>query len=160
MLKPDEDALDQVKDYLKIRASDPVELDNELVWQAQTFGHVGVLFAMATAEKDKKKHDLDVLEAQLDRDIRDQLVTNGERVTEDKVKAGIKLEQVHQRAYDDYLQARFMADKWEAVKEAYKQRAYMLREIATLRSTDYFGEAVGAGERQEARQRSFKRRHG
>jgi hypothetical protein len=59
----------------------------------------------------------------------------------------------------EYLDARFLADKFEAIKEAYKQRAYMLREVATLRATDYFGEIVGSSERRNAAERSFRKRY-
>jgi hypothetical protein len=52
-----------------------------------------------------------------------------------------------------------LADKFEAIKEAYKQRAYMLREVATLRATDYFGEIVGSSERRNATERSFRKRY-
>jgi outer membrane protein assembly factor BamA len=159
MAKLSQETLDDLKSNLKIQADSPAELDDELISQSHIYGHVGVLFAMASARRDKKKNDLEVLEASLNRDIRDQLTTDGEKVTDDKVKAMIKLEQTHQRAMSEYLDARFLADKFEAIKEAYKQRAYMLREVATLRATDYFGEIVGSSERRNATERSFRKRY-
>jgi|SRR5215467_11044296 len=157
--KPDRETLDDLRAGLQIDAGSPEGLDSELIAQAQGYGHVGTLYALAVAARDKKKHDLDILEAQLDRDIREQLSADGERVTEDKVKAAIKLEQSHQHLFREYLDARFLAESWEALKDAYKQRSYMLREIVNLRVTDYFGEAVGAGERREASRRSYRRRY-
>jgi hypothetical protein len=155
----DEDSLDTLRGELSIVAGTADDLDTELIRQAQLYGHVGTLYAFAVATRDKKKHDLEVLEAKLDRDVRDQLESDGERVTENKVEAAIKLEPSHQRAYGEYLDARHYADEWEALKDAYRQRSYMLREIVNLRVTDYFGEAVGSSERKEARDRSFRRRY-
>jgi len=155
----DEDSLTSLRNELAIAAGSAEDLDTELIRQAQLYGHVGTLYAFAVATRDKKKHDLEVLEAQLDRDVRDQLATDNEKVTENKVEAGIKLEPSHQRAYRDYLDACRLTAEWEALKDAYKQRSYMLREIVNLRVTDYFGEAVGSSERRDARGRSFRRRY-
>lgn len=154
-MKYDEDAYDRLQGELRI---DRDALDEESVRQPNSFFHASEGHAYALSRRDKSKQSLEVTVAELDRDVRDAMVTEGEKVTEALVKAQIIREQDYHRAHGIYLDACLEADRWEALRNAYRQRADALRGLIQLYQSGYFGEVTGAGERREARSRLDDRR--
>lgn len=140
MRKQDGYTYEELQSRWGIDQSSPESLAESMVEQTQLYGHCGAMFALAKSERDQKKFESELLEAKLNRDIRERLENNGEKVTEDKIKALIKLEPEYQKVYREYLDARFDADSWEELKDSYTQRSYMLKELATLRSSGYLDE--------------------
>ena len=155
MSKRDDRDLDQLKSELLIERD---SLDEEAIRQPNSYFHVSENFVFAAARRDKAKHDLEVVVAELDRDVRDAMQTDGDKITEALVKAQITREQDYQRAYGAYLDSCLEADRWEALRNAYRQRAEMLKGLIQLYQSNYFGEVTGAAERSAARGRFNERR--
>lgn len=137
---------------------DKDDLDVEAIIQPSRFHHAGEGHAYAVSRRDKAKHDLEVTTAVLDKDVRDQMSSDGEKITEALVKAQVVREQEYQRAYREYLAACLDADRWEALKNAYRHRADMVKGLIQLYQIGYFGEVTGAAERRDARNRFDDRR--
>jgi hypothetical protein len=154
-MKYSNDTYETLKEGLRI---DRDRLDEELIVQPHNFYHVSEGHVQALSRRDKLKHDLDVTVAELDKDVRDAMVAENEKVTEAQVKAQITREQDYHRAQRSYLDACLEADRWEALKNAYRQRADMLKSLIQLVQSSYFGEVTGSSERREARSRFDERR--
>ena len=155
MPKYDDAAFTSLKDSMRI---DRDALDEELIRQSSHFYHASEGCVYATSRRDGVKHDLEVLVAELDKDVRDAMVTNGDKVTEALVKAQIVREQDYHRQHQVYLDACLVADRWEALRNAYRQRADMLKSLVTLLQAGYFGDVTGSAERRAARGRFDDRR--
>ncbi len=150
MPKYDQKFYDELRDGMRINRN---ALDEEAITQPNSFFHASEGCVLAESRRDKKKHDLEVIVAELDKDVRDSMTAEGEKITEALVKAQIAREQDFHRAHEEYLDACLEADLWEALRNAYRQRADMLKSLITLYQSGYFGEVTGAPERREARSR-------
>lgn len=151
----DADDYKDLRDGLRI---DRNSLDEECITQPHSFFHACEGFVLSSALRDKRKYDLEVVVADLDKDVREAMAAEGERITEALVKAQIFREQDHHRAQINYLSACREAERWEALKNAYRQRADMLRSLVQLHQSGYFGEITGASERRDARTRFDEKR--
>jgi hypothetical protein len=154
-MKYDEEALQDLQEGLRI---DRDRLDEENISQPNGYFHASEGYAFAVSRRDKKKHDLEVTIAELDKEIRDSCAVNGDKITEAGVEKEIKREQKYHRAVQEHLNAALIANRWEALKEAYKQRSYVFGNLATLHASGYFGEVTGSGERRNARERFDRKR--
>ena len=132
-------------------------LDAEIIEQPNLFFHASEGFVHAVAKRDKSNHSLEVEIAELDKDIREQMIADGERVTEDKVAQQIKREQDYHRFYKEHLDASLVANRWSSLKESYRQRADMLKSLVQLHISGYFGEVTGSAERKGAHDRFNQR---
>jgi len=140
--------IDEFRAYLAI---DKHRLDEELMAQPGLFFKVSDEYALACADRDTAKDDLARLTAEIYPKVKANLEKAG-KATEAAIQAGIALDKKHQAAVKVYSDARYWADLTLALKEAFIQRSYMLREMAHLFSANYFDRAVveGTGRRGES----------
>jgi hypothetical protein len=61
------------------------------------------------------------------------------------VKNAIQAHSAHAAAYDTYILAKTRADTLQALKDAFQQRSYMLRELASLYVSSYYDESSVKG---------------
>ncbi len=154
-MKYDDAAYRELSLNLKIERD---QLDEELIAQAQHFWHVAEAHEMAVSVMDRKKRDMDELEADLDRDVREERAVNEEKVTDKIVAASIERDQYYRRAFNDYLEAKRMAGRWGALRESFRQRRDMLRDLSVRSQRRYTDETTGAGDRHEALDRFGRKR--
>ncbi len=117
--------LTELKNYLVINARD---LDNELIRQSSLFFSISESYVEAVSIRDTKKEELASVDAELDALAR---LTN-DKPTENRIKGMIQLNPKHQEAFVAYNEAKLMADRLGAMKEAFHQRGSMLKELAQL----------------------------
>ena len=117
--------LTELKSYLQINAGD---LDNELVRQSALFYSVSESYVEAVAIRDTKKEELATVDAELDSIAR----MSNDKTTENRIKGMIQLNPKHQEAFIGYNEAKLMADRLGAMKDAFHQRGSMLKELAQL----------------------------
>lgn len=132
-------------------------LDEELIANAQSFHHAGEGFAFAKSRRDTLEARLARLHAELDNDIRENMVSQNEKFTETQIKQKILQEKDYRKLHDDFLSACREADSWEGLRNSFRQRADMLKALVQLHVTGYFGEMTGASERRDARERFGER---
>lgn len=125
--------IEEFRDYLKI---DKLALDEALTQQAELFYEVAEGYAIAVAVRDKCKEDAAIVDATLDADVRRRL--ESKKPTEAMIKSAIQTDPQHFKATKDYLDAKLEAEKWGALKEAFTQRASMLKELAHIYVTRYY----------------------
>lgn len=107
-------------------------LDDCLVKQPELFYHVSEAYVIAVAERDEVKLKLDEAIAGLDQQIRRKAAEDDERITEATIQQRIKVAPLIQQLQREHLSVRQEADSWQALKEAFQQRSYMLRELVAL----------------------------
>lgn len=140
--------INQLRGMLSI---DKTMLDDEIIRQPSLFYEVSEMLTEAQAERDAAKEELAIVDADLDRHYRAQLGKNGNKVTEGMVTSHLQTDDKHKEAFTDYLALKNKADQLLALKEAFQQRSYMLRDLVSLYTANYFeSESVKPSRAQEA----------
>lgn len=123
-------------------AIDKSVLDDEVIRQPMLFYMVSELFTTALAERDALKEELQAVDADLDFQWRKRLSKDKTaKVTETLIKNHVQTSADHEKAFNAYLEAKTKADRLEALKSAFQQRSYMLRDLVALYSANYYEES-------------------
>lgn len=119
---------------------DKLALDDEVIRQPELLYHVSEAHVEALASRDYLKEELNRTDAELSNHYRKELAKNG-RATDKAVEAKVLSDADRQSAYDEYSEARLKADRLGALKDAFQQRGYMLRDLCSLYTSNYWQEA-------------------
>lgn len=148
MARDARDELDRYRDELEI---DEAALSDCLVSQPQLYYHVTMGYARAAADVDASKLDLDELRAETDRRIREEAAAEEEKITEALVQQRVKLDDGIRDAERSHASARTRAALWQAMRDAFQQRSFMLRELVALRVAERYDGAAASGAGQRPR---------
>jgi hypothetical protein len=121
----------EFRDYLKIHKH---ALDDDLRRQPSLLFAVSDACEEALAERDKLKDQLAVCEAGLDASYRKTL----KDYTEGQIKGLIINDKARRQAHSAYHKARQTAGQLLALKDAFRERGYMLREMCSLYCANYY----------------------
>lgn len=113
-------------------------LDYEIMHQAQTYNEIGIATVEAKSEADALYEAYKNTDATLNISVREELTALGTKFTEAIVAAKVATHPDHVTAYQDYLNAKLVADKLSVLKDAYSQRSSMLRDLVSLFSSSYW----------------------
>lgn len=102
------------------------DLSAEFTNQASTYAYVATLGAMAEAMWLESKKELERTYAEMDKDVRRDLITSGEKITEGKVKEEIKTRRGYHEALLEELDFREQHLIMQALVRAFDMRAQML----------------------------------
>jgi len=116
-------------------------LDDALISQPMTFMAVSGEYANAISVRDAAKEAVTVARASSYFEERELL----EKPTEALVSAKVDLSRKYRKAVRVYLEAKLAADEWFAAKEAWQQRAFVLKDLASLYIAGYFSDASVRG---------------
>lgn len=119
-------------------AIDKSVLDDEVIRQPTLFYMISELLTDAAAERDAAKENLASVDAELSGKWRRKLIGAYPRVTDAMVASNVITDPDHEKAFDTYLVSKTKADKFLALKEAFQQRSYMLRDLVSLYSANYY----------------------
>lgn len=140
--REEEDPREELEFSLKI---DPDDLDTCLVDQPGYFYHVAEQVAHANARRDTIKLELEEKTADLDKEVRKNALNAEEKVTEGGIQNRLRTMPAIQTLQRKYLDAKTEADRWAALKEAYQQRSFMLRELVALQLANFHNLGVERG---------------
>lgn len=139
-------------------AIDKSVLDDEVIRQPVLFYTISEALTDAIAERDAAKEDLAAVDADLDFTWRKKLSKGTVKITETMVKNHVQTSADHDKAFLAWLEAKTKADKLLALKEAFQQRSYMLRDLVSLYSANYYEESsIKPSRAQEASQYAANR---
>lgn len=124
---------EEFKSYLRI---DKSRLDDELVHQSELYYRVSEAHADAVGERDTAKELMAAIDAELDAEIR----AGGDKLTEAQVKSKVQAHERHIEKAADWLEAKSRAEKLAALKEAFSQRGYLLRDLCQLYINNYYSD--------------------
>ena len=144
-------------DYQSFLKIDKNQLDDAIEEQPDLFYRISVGVAFAISTMDKAKKDLSTCDAKLAFSIRLKRENLGEKVTEAIMLSLIESEDKHKEAVKEYLQAKFRADELLALKEAFLQRSYMLRELVSLYVAEYYSTGSVSPDRKDMKRFTYGR---
>lgn len=118
---------------------DESALDVEWLLQPELMMNYSREAAKARKRVDKSKEALDVVKAELDRDIRSNPENYGiSKITESVVSNTIILAEEYQEAAKDLIQAKYEADLTSSAVRAVEQRKNALENMVKLHGQQYF----------------------
>lgn len=123
--------LEMLREQLQIDRDD---LDTGLVEQPDLYYHVAEAFVLAVAKRDEAKLDLEQATADLDKQFREAAAEADppEKLTEAAITRKLASAPRIQTLERGLLRLRVEADKWQALKESFQQRSFMLRELVAI----------------------------
>lgn len=102
------------------------DLSDGFMNQAALFAHYAHRAHQAALQVDRFKHTVEILEARLDRAIRDEAAEAGRKVTEKAIEAAIKCDDRHINAVKRLNEAKMIAGLCKDAAEAFRHRRDML----------------------------------
>jgi len=134
--------LSSCREFLAIERDN---LDACLVEQPEVYYRVAQAFSIAVAERDAVKLDLEEARAELDIQFRKQAAEAEEKMTEASLQQKLRVAPKMQKLERDFLQVKAIADDWQALKESFQQRSFMLRELVALQISQRYDEGAAGG---------------
>jgi len=133
--------------YLKI---DRDNLDDALLTQADIFYKISNEYALAVSRRDQAYDDIKSTDANLNLELREQFEKAGEKFTEAKLTAAVLAHREHDEATNKHRVEKQRADLLGALKEAFSQKSYMLKELTQLYIAGYFAETSATADAHTA----------
>jgi len=121
-----------VLDFRDRLSINPDNLNEGLEEQSGLYYDVANAYAEAVAQRDAIKLDLEEKSAEIDQATRKKAEAEEAKITEAGVQQAIRMHKDIQALQRTFLDAKAAADSWGAMKEAFQQRSFMLREIVQL----------------------------
>jgi hypothetical protein len=137
---------------------DEHDLDNEVMAQSQRFNDAAQYSARAASRRDEAKDGLKTVEAELEIELRKKAEAAGEKTTDKAIAAKVQIHPRRKEAFQAYLDSSLQADKWEGLKESYKDRSFMIRELSGLWVTGYFQTTSTKGTQKQVDDAEYERR--
>lgn len=110
-------------------AFSPNTIDDAMMTQASLFAHYATQAAKAQLQADRLKSQVELVEAMIDKEIRDEANDLSKKITEALVEKSIRLDARYQEAVNNYNEAKMVATMTKSVTEAFTQRRDMLVQI-------------------------------
>lgn len=129
MIKPLETFIKE-GDLARDIAINPNDLQNAFYEQAALNVHYNGLKIKAQAQANRVKQGLEIIEAKLDRAIRDQAASEGRKITEPEIAKTIHLDSRYQRAVLRYNEAKEIAALCKEAAESFSMRRDMIVQAA------------------------------
>lgn len=123
--------MDQLTRYKKRLKIDVDDLDTELQRHSELLFHVGEQTVLAISRREELKEDIKCAEA----DFAASRRATGEKVTEAQIKREIEESVKFHELREGIIEATAVVGKWEALKEAFRSRGFLLRELSDREMT-------------------------
>jgi len=133
---------------------DKEALDEALQEQPVQFDRAGALVAERTARRDRLKNELGLYDANLSAKLRG---LKDKKWTEKGLAEAVERDSGHQELVDKHITASYYVAAFAAVQESYRQRGYMLRELANLWTAGYWQETSVTGTQADVERVDYRR---
>lgn len=141
--------IDELRDALKIDVHD---LEHELLGQSVLFERAGAGAARAVSRRDRSSENAKRTGAVRFAELAEELAAaNGKAPTVKAVEMALEADAQYQEARDAYKEDAQEAGEWEALRDAYRARGFVLRDLVQLHLSNHYGQAEEDGEYNEAR---------
>lgn len=140
-----EEIINEFKESLII---DKYNLEEAVQTQATLYFAVSDALAQEISKRDAYKKAMEEVYAMASLEFRQESAKQGVKMTEDQIKQSALLDKAYQTLQNDYLSQRLLCDRLSALKEAFSNRGYMIRDLVSLWIAGYFSDnAVKADEK-------------
>jgi hypothetical protein len=146
----DQDGFDS-REYAAALRIDKNALDEALIEQPDLFYRIAEALAMAISRRDAAKQELEIVEAETDRAVRVSMARGGEKTTEPGIKNAVRLHKDVIAATNELGDLQTEVGKISAMKEAYQQRSYVLKDLVALHIRSYYGDTTPGAPGTDAR---------
>lgn len=141
---------DQLKTALRFSKE---EIDEALVRQPVLYEQVSSHLAYSINHRDLVREQQKRTEAFVANEIREQSEV---KLTVKEVEAAVEQDQRYIDARESYKRASLWVDKWDGLKDSYRQRSAALRDLTQLHVTGHY--QVGARSYEDAREAMAQKR--
>lgn len=117
-------------------------LDEAIERQADYFYRVSKQLSLLISRRDAAKQLLEDEEAKVDTQLRALARTNDDKITENEIRAQIRLRSEVKKARQQFLKLSAEASEYKALEAAFEQRSYALGHLVNLYTAGYFGDLV------------------
>lgn len=145
------------EEWRKALRIDRNNLDEELEQQPSLFYEVAEACARARSLLDEAHDNVDIVEAELDANIRREAAESDERTTEKAIRAQIHAHPDRVEANEKFLQLKQRTEELDQLRDSFRQRGYMLRELVALFIAGYYQESSAQGSRSKAKESRAER---
>lgn len=125
-------------DFQKDMKIDPETLDIDWIRHPAKYMHYSEESAKANDRVRRFKHDLEVIDARLDQEIRISMEGEGKKITEASIKNMTTADERHLKATLDYNDALHEADLYSAAVKAMDHKKTALQALVQLWAGSYF----------------------
>lgn len=129
--------MERAQGWLQI---DKHALDEALEEQAQIYHQIAEACSYAKSQRDEAYDNIKRVEADLNLRVREELESEGVKVTEKSVDARVQNHEERREAVDNHLQLAHVCDRLYALRDSFNMRAYMIRSLVELHISGYFME--------------------
>lgn len=134
---PEDAALADLEPGLQI---DENAMEEALLAQPDSYYKVSKRLALVISRRDAAKQELAEVEARADAKIRRDAELAEEKITEREVKSQKRLDTDVKTAGSNVLTLNYHVGELTALKEAFQQRSYALKELVALYIANYYGD--------------------
>lgn len=135
-----ETTLEELEAGLRI---DKNALDDALEQYPDLFYRVSKQLTHAISIRDAIKQEVSEIEAEVDADVRADAAEKKDKVTEPEVKMMTRLDPKLIKANRDLRNATTRVNELSALKEAFQQRSYAVKDLVSLYVANYFSDQSG-----------------
>lgn len=143
---------DLIKDLEEGLLIDEHELHAALQMQPDFYYRVSKAYALLLSQRDEAKQTLQVIEAEVDVKLRREALENGDKVTEKEIESRKRIHRDVMAANDDLLTLNHKLGEVLALKEAYQQRSYVLKDLVALYIGNYYSDTTQQTSRNAMRE--------
>jgi len=129
--------LDRFRLWLQI---DEHNLDEMLVKQPSLYHEICDRHARAVSRRDKLKEGLKVVGAELNLSVKEEADKKRKKMTEHTASAAVLSKKEHKDATKAFRKACLRVDRLQALRDAFQQRAFVLRDLVALFLSTYYSE--------------------
>ena len=138
---------------------DKYVLDDSLEDQVELFQEVADRSALANERRDGLKAQHEELRALTDQDIRGAAEVHGSKITEAAIANKISATPEVQAIYQEFLEAKALADRWSVLVRSISERGHMLRDLVQLYIAGYF-QNTSQGATRSTQEALYQRQRG
>ena len=128
-------------------------LDEEVERQPALYYKVAAEEARMRSRFDASKNALEMIMADLDGEIRSKALKKDEKITEAVVRAKVSQDKRCVKASEEQLKQKRRLDLLTALKDSFRQRSYMLRDLVELYTSGYYTDAAIRGHSDRAKEK-------
>ena len=129
-----------MEDLRKKLLIDKHSLDEEIEHQAEVYYEIAEQAVLAKSRMDAAEEELKQIQAQLDGVVRREAEEAEEKITEAGVRAAVIQHRDYKKSSQNALKAREEFEKLSALRDAFRQRSSMLRDLVELHVSGYYTE--------------------
>lgn len=122
---------------------DKASLDKALLEQPELYYHVSKQLADLVSQRDAAKQYISEVEARVDATVRKSLAEAETKATVDQISAAKQRHPDVRDAVDAHLDLSHAVGQFGALKEAFTQRSYVLKDMVSLYISNYYSDSMG-----------------